>query len=64
MTKPCLHVGYYFPNSIPLVMEDYNIHTNHFYIPQWLPLIAVLTIYRSIFERIQHLTYRRRPWFC
>ena len=54
---PCLPVGYYFPASTALFMEDYNIHTNHFRIPQRLPLTAVLIICRSIFERMQYLSY-------
>ena len=38
-------------------MEECNIHTNHFHVPQWLPLTAVPFIYRSVSERMQHLTY-------
>ena len=62
---PCLPVVYCSPASIPPFMEDYSIHTTHFHIPQSLPLTTVLIIYRSIFESMQHLTYRynsSRPW--
>ena len=60
---PCLPVGYCFPASIPLFMEYYNIHTTNFHIPQRLPFSAVLIVYRSIFERMQQLTYgSSRPW--
>ena len=57
MKYPCSPVGYCFPASIPLVTEDYNVHTIHFDIPQWLPPTAVPMIYRSVFEhtpRVDH----------
>ena len=54
MKDPCLPVGYCFPASIPLFMHDYNIHTIPSYIPRWLPLTAVLIVYRAIFEHMQY----------
>ena len=60
---PCLPVGSYcFSASVPLYMEDYNIHTNIFHVPQLLPLTAVPMIYQLIFEQTQHLAYSSRPW--
>ena len=56
MKDPCLPVRYCFSASIPIYMEDYSIHATRFHIQQWLPLTAVLIIYRSIFQRMQHLT--------
>ena len=52
-------------SSLP--WEDYNIHTTHFHIPQLIPptinTAVVSTIYRSIFEHTQHLSYSSsRPW--
>ena len=63
MRDPCFPVGCCCPASIPLFMEDYNIHTSHFYIPQWLSLTVVPIIYRSIFEHTQHLFYSSRSWY-
>ena len=60
MKDPCLRVG---SVSISLFMQDYNIHTVHFHIPQWLPLTVVPIIYRSVFEHTQHLTYGSRSWY-
>ena len=36
-----LPVGYCFPASSSLFMEDHNNNTTHFHIPQWLPLTVV-----------------------
>ena len=52
---PCFPVGYWFPASIPLFMEDYNIHTTHFRIPQWFPPNVLPMMYHSRFENTQHL---------
>ena len=46
MKNHCLLVGYSFPASFPLFMEDYDIHTIHFYIAQCLPLTACLNSFR------------------
>ena len=62
MEDLCLPVGYSFPASILLYMEDYNVHTNHFDIPQWLTLTAVPIIYHLILEETQHLAFSSRPW--
>ena len=51
-----------FPPSSPLFKEEYNVHANHFHIPQWLTLTVVPIIYHSIFEHTQHLDYSSRPW--
>ena len=44
MKDPCLPVGYCFPASIPLFMEDYSIDIISFHIPQGLPLTLVVPI--------------------
>ena len=63
MKDPCLPVGYCSPSSILLFVKDYNIHTNHFHFPQWLPVTVVPIIDHSIFEHTQHLAYISKPWY-
>ena len=44
-------------------MEDYNILTIRFHIPQRLALAVVPIIYRSISEHTKHLSYSCRSWY-
>ena len=56
MKDHCSPVGSLFQASIPLFMEDYNIHTIPFHIVQWLSLTVVAIIDRPIFEHMQHIS--------
>ena len=60
----CLPDDHCFPVSIPLCMDDYRIHTNHFHVPPLLPPTVVPIFCRSTFEHTQHLSYSSRPCWC